>query len=453
MKQFSDIDTIIAISTTNGVALRSIIRLSGHRAWEISRQLFSELSAEASSPRESIVISLNIDQNCGLNLAILFQFWPAGRSYTCQELIELHLPTPNSIGQIVVNSLVEKGARPAHPGEFSLRAFLSGRIDLTRAEAVAGLFQATSQAQLEVAFDQLAGGLMNRLEKLRARLLDLLAWLEATLDFVEESDVSPIARNLTAEELRGSALELDAMSRQWEERTETGKTMRVLLSGPPNAGKSSLFNALTKSGLSLVSPVAGTTRDYLEAILDLGNGLKITLVDTAGLGKSIGLIDHNAQQIARREQLMADLLIDCRAWDQIPTENETPDYPTEIPVISIRTKTDKASENTDTISELLNVSSFTGEGIAALKCKIASRLQGNESSGQLLESTRARARDSLVSASEALKQASATITNNGGDELVAMDLRTAVESLDLITGRDVSEEMLDRIFSRFCIGK
>ncbi|MFM7129681.1 MAG: tRNA modification GTPase, partial [bacterium] len=448
MKQFSDSDTIVAISSSLGPALRSIIRLSGPEAWAKGVSITEGLSDHIIAPREPVVVLTQTLQLNGLTLPIQKQFWPAGRSYTGQPLVELHLSAPGGIAQILLSALVDRGARLAQPGEFSLRAFLAGRIDLTRAEAVAGIFQANSQAQLQVAFDQLAGGLVNRLERLRARLLDLLAWLEATLDFVEESDVSPIARNFTAEELRGAALELTTMARQWSDRAETSKTIRVLLAGPPNSGKSSLFNTLSHSAKSLVSPQAGTTRDYLEATIELAPGLKVTLVDTAGLGESVGLIDRQSQQIARREQLLADLIIDCQAIDEPINAQEFLKYPDEVPVIRITTKIDVSPEFQMNIGNSLKISCFTGVGMSELKQAILQKLQADRPAGILLESTLARARDSLVSASEALVQASDTITNQGGDELVAMDLRLALESLDFITGRDVTEEMLDRIFSR-----
>lgn len=453
MKQFSDSDTIVAISSPPGLALRSIVRMSGPQAWPACCAVVAGFSENSPAPREPAVFltqTLEIHGGC---FPFQLQFWPAGRSYTGQPLVEFHLPAPDGIAQILLSRLVCRGVRHAQPGEFSLRAFLAGRIDLTRAEAVAGIFQANSNAQLQVAFDQMAGGLFNRLERLRVRLLDLLAWLEATLDFVEESDVSPIARNFTAEELRGMALELAAMTRQWSDRTKTTKTARVLIAGPPNSGKSSLFNVLSDSGKSLVSPQAGTTRDYLEATIELAPGLKITLVDTAGLGDSVGLIDCQSQIIARREQLLADLIIDCQAIDQLNDSQEFLEFPSEVPVIRIATKIDISPEFQEKIGNVLKISSLTGLGLNYLKHAILQKLQSDQPAGILLESTLARARDSLITASQALNRASATIVNDGGDELVAMDLRLALESFDLINGRDVTEEMLDRIFSRFCIGK
>jgi tRNA modification GTPase len=457
MKHLDAVDTICAIASPPGPSLRSIIRISGPQAWMVSQSLFHSPLGDH-PPVSAEIFQFETKLVAGVQACLRLQFWPSGRSYTGQELIELHLPGPNALAEVLMTPLLNAGARMAQPGEFSLRAFLSGRIDLTSAEAIAGIFQATSQNQLEVALNQLAGGLAGRLSKLRDRLLDLLAWLEATLDFVEEADVSPIARNLTGEELRGAARTISALNEQYASRVDTIQSPRVLLAGPPNAGKSALFNALTTDGRSLVSPVEGTTRDYLEGSVSLSDGVLFTLVDTAGLADSKDSLDAASQQLARREQLLARLIIDCRPADQPGQWSIVMDYPPEATVIRIMTKSDlMTNESENSLSQpqpnRLPVSTFSGEGLQILRQKIVEALNADESAGILLESTRARARDALVAASAALTHAAESIAEDGGDELVAMDLRQAVESLDLIMGRDVTEEMLDRIFSRFCIGK
>lgn len=455
MKRPDTADTIVAISSSSGPSLRSIVRLSGPNAWPLSVPIDGAFK-KPMNPSGLPVSWVSLDHQFACETSL--QFWPEGRSYTGQDLVEWHLPGPNPLAERLLSELIERGARPAEPGEFSFRAFMSGRIDLTQAEAVAGLFQASTQAQLEVALGQLAGGLAKRVYQLRNRLLDLLAWLEATLDFIEESDVSPITRNLIGEELKGSAWELSQLERQWANRDTGVTSSRVLLVGRPNAGKSRLFNALADNAKALVSPVAGTTRDYLESKIKLSEGLEVTVVDTAGLGESKNDFDQQAQSLGLREQQLAGLLVVC-----VPIESENDDlsdllrmFPAESPRLMIQTKSDLSTEMpmpNESFSGI-KVSAATGAGLEELKAAILEQFQHDSAdSTGVVDTTRARTRDALVTAAKSLENAAITVANDGGDELVAMDLRAAVESLDIITGSDVTEETLDRVFSRFCIGK
>ena len=460
MKRPDCADTIAAISSPPGPALRSIVRLSGPQAWAYCQAVFGyELPPRPLAPNNAETAWTW--PGAYHPLPCRLQFWPQGRSYTGQELVECHLGVPNLLAQKLLDQLIGAGARAAEPGEFSFRAFMSGRIDLTQAEAVAGLFQAVSPAQLQVALDQLAGGLANRLDRLRNRLLDLLAWLEATLDFVEESDVSPITRNLIGEELRGSAWELAQLAGQWQERESGPARQRILLAGQPNAGKSTLFNALAGQAQALVSPVPGTTRDYLEATIRLAENREATLVDTAGLGSAKDDFDARSQQLGQREQLLADLILVCSPLDEPAAEalHLASQFPAEVPRIFVRTKSDlqnldSQNLNSESDQRTIHLSATTGMGMDELKRLICMELdKSGDTAPHAVETTRARTRDALIQAAEALEHAAATVACDGGDELVAMDLRSAVESLDIITGRDVTEETLDRVFSRFCIGK
>lgn len=460
MSRLNAIDTIVAISSASGPALRSIVRLSGPNAWQFSTELLLGMPGK----KPSAASCFNVQwQPSGCRCAdVQIQFWPSGRSYTGQELVEWHLPGPNGLAEVLIEELVKSGARPAEPGEFSLRAFLSGRIDLTRAEAISSIFQSVSHQQLQVALDQLAGGLAAQVDGLRNRLLDLLAWIEATLDFVEESDVSPITRNMIGEELRGAAYELNRLGGQWTERRTALGSPRVLLVGPPNAGKSALFNALSFDASALVSPVAGTTRDYLETEIRIDSKQKIRLIDTAGLGNSDDQLDLSSQLLSVREQLMADLILVCLPID----EREKLDFnhiiqklPEQIPHLTIATKADLQETSQPNTNDVENsadviVSALTGQGLDQLRLAMMQKLNADtHETVSVVATTHARARQSLRTAAEALQHAASTIVNDLGDELVAMDLRTAVEALDLITGRDVTEETLDRVFSKFCIGK
>lgn len=455
MQRLNELDTIVAISSPAGSALRSIVRLSGPMAWEISaKKLVGNVPEK---PGRSCAVPGFWQSGQSAPASVQIQFWPAGRSYTGQELVEWHLSCPNPVAELLLDSLVKSGARPAEPGEFSLRAFLSGRIDLTRAEAISGIFQSVTEQQLEVALDQLAGGLAARIDRLRDRLLDLLAWIEATLDFVEESDVSPITRSLIGEELLDASNDLAQLANQWTDRRTVSGSERVLLVGVPNAGKSALFNALSTGSQALVSPVAGTTRDYLEASIKLGKNRQVHLIDTAGIADSPDVLDTSAQTIGQREHQLADLILLCHALDEsgdADFQGLVEKLPENIPVLRVGTKCDIARNLMSEKNFDVLVSSMTNEGLDELRERIRLSLDREaQETVSVLGTTIARTRQSLQTASESLAHAAGTILTDFGDELVAMDLRMAVESLDLITGRDVTEETLDRVFSRFCIGK
>ncbi len=367
-------------------------------------------------------------------------------------MAEIHLVgSPPLVGLLLAHCL-SKGARQAEPGEFTLRAFLSGRIDLTRAEAVLGVIDAANPAQLEASLQQLAGGLSGPILALRDHLLDVVAHLEANLDFTEEPDVDPMLRTALADELDASAREVQALARRLDDRDRPDGHPRVVLVGPPNAGKSRLFNALLGRDRAIVSPQAGTTRDYITAVCDC-DGLIVDLVDTAGIESAGDAITARAQTARAEQAARADLLLDCRSADAV--DPATDDFPDRDAILDVRTKCDlsPAAGPADGANGPLRTSAATGEGIEALKATIAQRLRGEEGEGSLPSGTAARCRGSIVRAEAALRSAVESMALGGGDELVAFDLRLAVEELGKVVGAVVTDDILDRIFRRFCIGK
>jgi tRNA modification GTPase len=257
-------DTIAAVSTPPGPALRGIVRLSGPRAISIASSDFipsreQPLPGRLPTARPGRLIVDGLRPSLPATMAS----WPAPRTYTGQDVAEIHLPGSTPLVNLVLAHCLARGSRLAEPGEFTLRAFLSGRLDLTRAEAVLGIIDARNPAQLEAALEQLAGGLSGPILVLRDRLLDRVAHLEAWLDFTEEPDVDALQSESLAGELDGFAAELGELEQRLGERDRPESYPRVVLVGPPNAGKSRLFNALLGREQAIVSPRAGTTRDYL----------------------------------------------------------------------------------------------------------------------------------------------------------------------------------------------
>jgi tRNA modification GTPase len=376
--------------------------------------------------------------------------WPGPRTYTGQDVAEIHTVGALPLLTQVLAGCLNRGARHARPGEFTLRAFLSGRIDLTRAEAVLGVIDARNSAQLDAALRQLAGGLSRPIHDLRDRLLDLVAHLEASLDFADESDVDPLGRAALADELQSSAETLSALADRLTRRDRPAGNPRVVMSGPPNAGKSRLFNALLGHDRAIVSPRAGTTRDYLTAACDVG-GMIVELIDTAGLDLPRDPIETQAQTHRADQTGQADLLLVCTSPDTLTARGELPRLDT--PALSVWTKCDLGRPDPSRAGAAILTSAATGEGLDELRVRIARLVRDSSAEADLPASTGARCRDSLVGAQVALGSASQTLRDGGGEELVALDLRLALDELGKVVGAVVTDDILDRIFQRFCIGK
>jgi tRNA modification GTPase len=351
---------------------------------------------------------------------------------------------------LVLADCLRRGARHAQPGEFTLRAFLSGRLDLTRAEAVLGVIDARNPAQLDAALRQLAGGLSGPLLALRERLLDLVAHLEANLDFVDEPDVDLLGRSVLAGELDSSATELAALADRLSGRDRPARQPRVVLIGPPNAGKSRLFNALLEGDHAIVSPRPGTTRDYLTALCDCG-GVTVELIDTAGIQTPRDPIEAQAQMLRTDQANAADLVLLCCPAD---TESAMAELPVmSAPVVRVWTKCDLGRPADWQSAAAILTSAETGLGLDSLRAAIALALRAADARCDLPASTAARCRDSLSRAAAALLSASRTLLSGGGEELVSFDLRLTIDELGKVTGAVVTDDILDRIFRRFCIGK
>jgi tRNA modification GTPase len=497
MTAFDPHDTIAAIASPPGFGFRGIVRVSGPGAWPVALAGFAPEGGEPPRRAGRHEGAYRLD-GLGPALPAAVVLGRGPRTYTGQDLAEIHtLGSPPLLQHLLAHCLA-RGARPAGPGEFTLRAFLSGRIDLTRAEAVLGVIDARTPAQLDAALAQLAGGLAAPVAALRDRLLDVLAHLEAGLDFVDEPDVDTLDRHALAESLAASASEITSLADRLRARDRPGGFPVVVLVGPPNAGKSRLFNALVGESRALVSPRPGTTRDYLSALCDC-DGLTVELIDTAGEEPAATPIDALAQSLRADQAARADLLLICtpadavtadgrgmaedrgpraedrgpraedrgpRAEDRGPrAEDRGPRADSETgrdshlsaishqaSVLPVLTKSDLSPGPASPLGGVIT-SAETGEGLDRLRRSIAAALRARASDDDPATTTGARCRDSLARAGDALASAAETLALGGGDELVAVDLRQAVDELGKVVGAVVTDDILDRIFRRFCIGK
>ena len=361
----------------------------------------------------------------------------APKSLTGEDVVELHLHGGALHLRRCLEVILGLGPRLAEPGEFTRRAFLNGRLDLTRAEAVADLVLAKTDLALRQARAHLDGALYERVDALREALLDLRAHVEVALDFAEE-DVPPIDASDLARQSQQLGADLAGLAATYRQGRLLRDGARVVLAGPSNAGKSSLFNALLAFDRAIVTPIPGTTRDTLEETIDLA-GIPLVLVDTAGLRATEDAIE--ALGIARSERAIAGAELVLRL---VPPGEPVPEVAAHE--LIVHSKSDLAPRRAG-----LAVSATTGEGLDALRQAIALRLGKSEGEGLMI--MRERQREALQTASDAAQRAARSLAAGLPMELAAVDLQEAMDALHGLVGQTSLEEVLDRLFSTFCIGK
>lgn len=439
--------TIVAPASGQGRAGIAVIRLSGPGAGAAVEALCGGLPEARRASLRRIVDPRSGDL---LDQGLVLWF-PGPASFTGEDAAELHLHGARSVVAAVIRALIEAcGCKPAEPGEFARRAFANGKLDLAAAEGLADLIDSETEAQRRQALRQVDGALGRQVQGWSQQLLEVIAWAEAALDFSDESDVparslgSAISAARTIAEGIGAAL-ADASK---GERLREG--FFVAIAGAPNAGKSTLLNALARRDVAIVSPFAGTTRDVLEVKLDLG-GLPVIAADLAGIRDSSDPIELEGIARARRRIETADLVLWLSAADE-------PAPPHDLPherVILVHSKTDlslKSDSAPELAQDFLNLSALTGAGMDALLASLEERARAALGSGDALV-THERQRSVLVEAREHLRRAIEAFDIGMSEELVAEDLRLAHRALARMSGRFDVEEVLGAVFSRFCIGK
>ena len=465
-------DTIAAVASAAGGAARGVVRISGPdavcllaRCFQSSDDDFEALTNVSTTQRfRGAVRVAGTEGGQDLSVPGAMLLWPGAHSYTRQPSAEFHTIGSPPLLAAVVEELGRHGIRPAEPGKFTLRAFVAGRIDLTQAEGVIGVIDAQGRGDLDAALDQVAGGLSRPLHQIREDLLSLLAELEAGLDFVEE-DIEFISRQSLADRIENAQAVVAATQAQLSERDQLSEAPRVVLVGAPNAGKSSLFNALLErfgdgdGTSSIVSPQPGATRDYVVGRLRL-DGLLGELVDTAGVddAEQAGVLQA-AQATSGEQRRAADLRLMCvdAAGGAAQTRGDRD--------VVVFTKIDvcdsgspyvtQDSSNVSLATHPIRCSSVTGEGLDALAARIRAeigQLDVNHAGASAVAATSARCHGSLRRALESLATAAALV-GAGSDELLAAEIRHGLDALGEIVGAICADDVLDRVFGQFCIGK
>jgi tRNA modification GTPase len=439
-------ETIAAISTAAGEAAIALIRISGKDAIEVADRVFrgkqrpSDLASQTQHLGEIVENGAIIDQ-------VMLAVHHAPASYTGEDLIEISCHGGALVTAKVLEICLRAGARAARPGEFTERAYLNGKIDLTQAEAVIDLIRAQTDLALRSATEQLAGRLGDEFRNLRQRLIDIIAHLEASMDFPEEG-ISPDDVATICDRLESLRNEIDKLLATAETGRILHEGLRVVIFGATNAGKSSLLNRMLGFDRAIVSEMHGTTRDSIEERINL-RGIALRLFDTAGLRAPENLVERESMERTQRTLETADLrlhIVDASA-------SHPSDFAMNPDELLILNKSDLPEHADWSSTDTIRISCKTGAGLPKLADEIYRRIGGAKLNAESPLAINARHRDQLRRASDAIARALAAIGAGATPEMFAIDLQEAQHAVDELLGGGDEEAVRDAIFSQFCIGK
>ena len=457
-------DIIAAIATPLGEGGLAVVRLSGLRAFSIADACFRPAGKSSQKPSAAPTHTIQFGHIVHEDKVIdevLLSVLRAPRTFTREDTVEISCHGGILPAKLVLDALLVAGARLAEPGEFTRRAFLNGRIDLTQAEAVADLIHSRTELALAAANEQLAGKLSQRINQLRDDLLLTLAHVEAHIDFPDE-DIAPDTKEALLQRLSHGIAFMDELLRTANEGQILRRGIRAAIIGRPNAGKSSLLNQLLGRDRAIVSPIAGTTRDTIEETANI-RGLPVVFIDTAGLREAHDEIEREGIRRSRESLAQAELILHILDASEPLTESDE-QYFSEFANkkrILVRNKSDLPAKLilpdsgiTHHALPIVNVSCATGQGIEELKDTIKSLIWSGEINAQMLQvMINSRHQEALNRARSATRQALEALRGDATLEIVAMELRIATNAVGEIVGKTSTEDLLDSIFSAFCIGK
>ncbi|HSY17349.1 MAG TPA: tRNA uridine-5-carboxymethylaminomethyl(34) synthesis GTPase MnmE [Candidatus Acidoferrales bacterium] len=452
-------DTIAAIATPLGEGGLAVVRLSGAEAFAIADKCFQPAGKSSRKPSAAPTHTIQFGKMVRDGQVIdevLLAVLRAPRTFTREDTVEISCHGGLLPAKLVLDALLAQGARPAQPGEFTRRAFLNGRIDLAQAEAVADLIHSRTELALAAANEQLAGKLSQRINRLRDDLMLTMTHVEAHLDFPDE-DISPNTKDQLLKRLDDGVQFMDELLRTANEGQILRRGIRAAIIGRPNAGKSSLLNQLLGHDRAIVSPIAGTTRDTIEETANI-RGLPVVFIDTAGLREARDEIEVEGIRRSRESLAKAEFILHVLDASEPLTpadENYFAEFAGKKRIL-VRNKTDLPAklEVLANAAKAVDVCCISGRGIEALKDAIKELAWSGEIKAEMLQvAISSRHQDALNRARAATRQAAEALRGGLTLELIAFDLRVAANAVGEIVGKTTTEDLLDSIFSTFCIGK
>ena len=454
------VDTIAAISTPIGEGALAVVRLSGQGALAVAEKCFQPLGAHSQRPTQALTHTLHYGRihRAGKVLdEVMLAVLRAPRTFTREDMVEISCHGGVLPAKLVLDVLLEAGARLAEPGEFTKRAFLNGRIDLAQAEAVADLIHSRTELALDAANEQLAGKLSQRIEQLRDEMVQTLAHIEAHIDFPDE-DIAPDTRQALLARLQRGVSFMDQLLQTASEGQILRRGIRAAIVGRPNAGKSSLLNQLLGHDRAIVSPIPGTTRDTIEETANL-RGIPVIFVDTAGLREAHDTIEAEGIRRSRQSLARAELIVHVLdASAPLASDDErllAEGAPKKRIVVVNKIDLPRQLAGVPVApDQLVEVSCATGRGIETLKDRIKQAVWSGSASGEMNQvMINSRHQEALIRARRHTLLTIGVLEDNGTLEIAAMDLRIAANAVGEIVGKTTTEDILDSIFSQFCLGK